>query len=68
MKKFILSIDQGTTSSRVVLYNTNFKICDIVQKVYDNKSKFSESALSFIKNLDWQKISLSLSKIYQNSH
>ena len=44
------------------------EICDIVQKVYDNISKFSESALSFIKNLDWQKISLSLSKIYQNSH
>ena len=32
MKKFLLSIDQGTTSSRVILYNKNFKIIDIVQK------------------------------------
>lgn len=32
MKKYFLSIDQGTTSSRVVLYNTNFKIFDSIQK------------------------------------
>ena len=32
MKKFILSIDQGTTSTRVVLYNRNFKPIDTVQK------------------------------------
>ena len=31
-KKFIISIDQGTTSSRVVLYNTKFKTIDYVQK------------------------------------
>ena len=35
MKKFFLAVDQGTTSSRVVLYNTNFKICDIVQKEFN---------------------------------
>jgi len=34
MKKFILSIDQGTTSSRVVLYSLKFKIIDIVQKEF----------------------------------
>jgi len=34
MKKFILSIDQGTTSSRVVLYNLKFEILDIVQKEF----------------------------------
>ena len=34
MKKFIIAIDQGTTSSRVVLYNLNFKIIDIVQKEF----------------------------------
>ena len=34
MKKFILSIDQGTTSSRVVLYNLQFQILDIVQKEF----------------------------------
>jgi Glycerol kinase len=32
MKKYILSIDQGTTSSRVVLYDNKFKICSILQK------------------------------------
>ena len=34
MKKYILSIDQGTTSSRVVLYNTNFTVKNIVQKEF----------------------------------
>ncbi len=34
MKKYILVIDQGTTSSRIVLYNKNFKIYDIVQKEF----------------------------------
>ena len=34
MKKFILVIDQGTTSSRVVLYNKYFKTIDIVQKEF----------------------------------
>ncbi|SVB64980.1 uncharacterized protein METZ01_LOCUS217834, partial [marine metagenome] len=32
MQKFILSLDQGTTSSRVILYNTNFKPIDALQK------------------------------------
>ena len=34
MKRYILVIDQGTTSSRVVLYNKNFKIFDILQKEF----------------------------------
>lgn len=34
MEKFILSIDQGTTSSRVVLYDNKFKIKDINQKEF----------------------------------
>ena len=34
MKKFILSIDQGTTSSKVVLYNSKFITIDIVQKEF----------------------------------
>jgi len=34
MKKFILSIDQGTTSSRVVLYDMNFQYHDSVQKEF----------------------------------
>ena len=34
MKKFLLSIDQGTTSSRVILYNKKFKVIDAVQKEF----------------------------------
>ena len=34
MKKYILSIDQGTTSSRVVLYDEKFKIKSIQQKEF----------------------------------
>ena len=32
MKKYILSIDQGTTSSRVILFDNKFKMLDIAQK------------------------------------
>ena len=35
MKKFILSIDQGTTSSKVVIYNNHFTVIDSVQKDFD---------------------------------
>ena len=34
MKKYILSIDQGTTSSRVVLYDNKFKVKDVSQKEF----------------------------------
>ena len=34
MKKYILSIDQGTTSSRVVLYDIKFRICSVIQKEF----------------------------------
>ena len=34
MKKFILSIDQGTTSSRVILYDVKFNIVDKIQKEF----------------------------------
>ncbi len=34
MKKYILAIDQGTTSSRVVLYDDKFKIKHIEQKEF----------------------------------
>ena len=34
MKKYILVIDQGTTSSRVVLYTKKFEIYDLVQKEF----------------------------------
>ena len=35
MNKFILSIDQGTTSSRVVIYDKNFIVIDSLQKDVD---------------------------------
>ena len=34
MKKFIVSIDQGTTSTKVVLYNKNFQVVDTLQKEF----------------------------------
>ena len=34
MRKYFLVIDQGTTSSRIVLYNKKFEIFDIVQKEF----------------------------------
>lgn len=34
MKKLFLVIDQGTTSSRVVLYTKKFEIFDFVQKEF----------------------------------
>ena len=34
MKKYIIAIDQGTTSSRVVLYDDKFKIKGIEQKEF----------------------------------
>ena len=34
MKKYILSIDQGTTSSRIILYDLKFKRIDSVQKEF----------------------------------
>ncbi len=32
MKKYLLVIDQGTTSSRIILYDKKFQIFDIIQK------------------------------------
>ena len=32
MQKFILTIDQGTTSSRIILFNNKFKMIDLLQK------------------------------------
>ena len=58
MKKYLLVIDQGTTSSRVVLYNKKFEMFDIVQKefkqYFPNEGWVEHDALeiwSDIKNL-----------------
>ena len=34
MQKFILTIDQGTTSSRVTVYNSRFSVVDTIQKEF----------------------------------
>jgi len=34
LQKFILSLDQGTTSSRAIIYNAEGKICAVAQKEY----------------------------------
>ena len=41
MKKFIISIDQGTTSSRVILFNTKGKIEFVSQ--YEFKQYFPKN-------------------------
>ena len=58
MKEYLLVIDQGTTSSRVVLYNKKFRIFDIVQKEFNqffpNEGWVEHDALEIwndIKNL-----------------
>lgn len=33
-QKYILSLDQGTTSSRAIIYNVNGEICSVAQKEY----------------------------------
>ena len=33
-QKYILSLDQGTTSSRAIIYNENGEICSVAQKEY----------------------------------
>ena len=33
-RKYLLVIDQGTTSSRIVLYNKRFQVHDIIQKEF----------------------------------
>ena len=35
MKRFILSIDQGTTSSRVILYDKNLSVIDSLNKEFN---------------------------------
>ena len=55
MKEYILVIYQGTTSSRVVLYNKKFRIFDIVQKEFNqhfpNPGWVEHDALEIWNNL-----------------
>ena len=53
MKKYILSIDQGTTSSRVVLYDDKFKIKDNIE--YDFKKLDNYQNIVLISTNDVKK-------------
>ena len=66
MKKFILSIDQGTTSSKVVLYNTNFKTVDSIQKEF--KQYFPKNGWVEHDALEiWNDVKFLISKILKKN-
>ena len=55
MKKFILSIDQGTTSSKVILFDNKFNTVDIVQQefkqYFSNNGWVEHSAIEIWKSV-----------------
>ena len=66
MQKFLLAIDQGTTSTRVILYNTNFRIFDSLQKElnqYFPKNGWVEHDALEI----WKDVKLLISKIIKKN-
>ena len=66
MKKYILSIDQGTTSSRVVLYDHQFKIKSIEQKEF--KQFFPKDGwVEHDPNDIWKTTLSSLKKVIQKA-
>ena len=67
MIKYFLSVDQGTTSSRVVLYNTKFKVVDSLQK--ELKQYFPKNGWVEHDALDiWRDVKLLISKIIKKNH
>ena len=67
MKKFILSIDQGTTSSRVILYDNKFKTIDFISKEF--KQYFPKSGWVEHDALEiWNDIKLLISKIIKKNN
>ncbi len=66
MKKYILVIDQGTTSSRIVLYNKKFQIFDLVQKEF--KQYFPKDGWVEHKALDiWYDVKNLIKKILKKN-
>jgi len=66
MKKFILAIDQGTTSSRIVIYNNKFTVIDSVQKEFSQffpKNGWVEHNAIEI----WNDVKLLISKILKKN-
>ena len=67
MKKYLLVIDQGTTSSRIVLYDKKFQIFDIVQKEFRQffpKEGWVEHDASEI----WNDVQNLIKKILKKNH
>lgn len=66
MNKFIISIDQGTTSSRVVLYDENFKTVDSIKKEFKQYFPYNgwveHDALEI-----WDGVKLSILKILKKN-
>ena len=67
MSKYLLSIDQGTTSSKIVIYNINFKVVDSLQKqlkqYYPKNGWVEQDALEI-----WKNVKLLISKIIKKNH
>ena len=62
MSRYILSIDQGTTSSRIVIYNNKFNVVDSIQKEF--KQFFPKNGwVEHDANEIWKDIKLLIFKI-----
>ena len=55
MTKKIISIDQGTTSSRAVLFDDKFQLIDFVQKEFSQSFPF-EGAVEHDPNEIWSSV------------
>ena len=66
MKKFLVAIDQGTTSSRVILFDLNGKIIFISQKEF--KQYFPKNGwVEHNPNEIWKTTLISLKKVIQKA-
>ncbi len=66
MKKFLLSIDQGTTSSRVILYDKKFNVIDALQKEF--RQYFPKNGWVEHDALEiWKDVKLLISKIIKKN-
>ena len=66
MRKFILTIDQGTTSSRVTVYNNRFNVVDTIKKeftqFFPNDGWVEHNALEI-----WNDVKALISKILKKN-
>ena len=66
MRKFILTIDQGTTSSRITVYNNRFNVVDTIKKeftqFFPNDGWVEHNALEI-----WNDVKALISKILKKT-